>query len=97
VVGNHGWVLCEYIPPPWPFGLHYLASLGPIIAAVVVTCASSGASGLAHLLVANQPLAHWQALVADLENKFFARAVPVYLGIPRACRAAVATATTVRM
>jgi hypothetical protein len=50
VVGNHGWVLCEYIATPWPFGLHYLASLGPIIAAVVVTCASSGASGLAHLL-----------------------------------------------
>ena len=43
VVGNHGWVLCEYIAPPWPFGLHYLASLGPIIAAVVVKCASSGA------------------------------------------------------
>ena len=36
VVGNHGWVLCEYIAPPWLFGLHYLASLGPIIAAVVV-------------------------------------------------------------
>ena len=35
-------------------------------------CSSAGA---------NQPLAHWQALLAHLENKFFARAVPVYLAI----------------
>lgn len=41
---KHGWIRA-----PIPFSLHYLASLGPALAAVIVTAATAGRAGLIEL------------------------------------------------